>query len=861
MRRAAIQGLWSRKLRTTLTALAVVFGVAMVSGTFVLTDTISNAFNSLFSSTYKNASAVISGRQIVKNSTSGNATIPDSLLAKVRSVNGVGGAAGAIFDLNGNTDVAKLIGHNGKPITTAGGSPNFGWGIDTAQPRLNPLTLKQGRWASTPDQVVIDIATAENEHFKVGDNIGVSAQGPTRQFRISGIAQFGSVKSLGGATFAVFEVATAQQLLNKRGQLDAIFLAASPGTSPAQLAARIRPLLPASSQIQTSAQRGAADAKDTKDFTTFIQYFLLAFAAIALLVGSFVIFNTLSMTVAQRVRELATLRTLGASRKQVRRSVLLEGLITGLLASIIGLIAGIALAKGLAKLFDALGLGLPGSGTTIELRTIIVSLVVGTVVTVLATISPARRATRIPPISAVHEGATLPPSRLMSSGGRNGIIVIAFAAVLLAIGLLASGLAAGVIALTVGVGCVALFVGVGMLASRVVKPIAAVVGAPAERLGGAPGRLARENSMRNPARTARTAGALMIGLALVTFVATLGSGLRKTVRSSLEQQVSADYVVTAKNGFETLASGAGTAASRTPGVVLASSVRADGARAFGSDVNVNGVDPRTIGRVYTFHWTQGSAASLATLGSSGAIVKSAYADKHHLVIGSRLALTTPSGGHAMFRVTGIHKPPIDKIDPVLGDVEISQRAFDASFPRPKNLFTFIDVAGGANARATAALTRAVAPFSDAKVADKTAWVTTRSNGINKILKIFYVLLALSVIISLFGMVNALVLSVFERTRELGMLRAVGMTRSQARRMVRQESVITALIGACLGLPLGIVIAAVVTRALRSAHVAFSLPAGTLIVLAVVAIAAGVIAAALPARRASRLNVLKALQYE
>jgi putative ABC transport system permease protein len=432
---------------------------------------------------------------------------------------------------------------------------------------------------------------------------------------------------------------------------------------------------------------------------------------------------------------------------------------------------------------------------------------------------------------------------------------------LLAFGLLADGLPAGVIALTVGIGCMALFVGVGLLASRVVKPLAALVGAPAERLGGAPGRLARENSIRNPARTARTAGALMIGLALVTFVATLGSGLRTTVRNSLEQQVSADYVVTAKSGFETLASGAATAASHASGVVLASSVRADSARAFGSDVNVNGIDPGTIGRVYAFHWTQGSAASLAALGSSGAVVKSAFADKHHLAIGSRLALTTPNGGHATFRVTGIHKPPIDQIDPVLGDVEVSQSAFDAGFPRPKNLFTFINVAGGASAQATATLKHAVAPYSDAKVADKAGWVTTRANGINKILKIFYVLLALSVIVSLFGMVNALVLSVFERTRELGMLRAVGMTRSQARRMVRHESVITALIGACLGLPLGVVIAAVVTRALRGAHVAFSLPLGSLIVLAVVAIAAGVIAAALPARRASRLNVLKALQYE
>jgi putative ABC transport system permease protein len=709
--------------------------------------------------------------------------------------------------------------------------------------------------------VVIDIATAENEHFRVGDRIGVAAQGPTRYFRISGLAQFGSVKSLGGATFAVFQVATAQGLLNKRGRLDAIFMTASTGTSPEQLSARIRPLLPASAQIQTAAERGAADAKDAKDTTTFIQYFLLAFAGIALLVGAFVIFNTLSMTVAQRVRELATLRTLGASRRQVRRSVLLEGLITGLLASIVGLVVGIGLAKGLAKLFDALGVGLPVSGTVVQSRTIIVSLLVGTIVTVLATISPARRATRVPAISAVREGATLPPSRMMQRSGRNGFVVLGVAAVLIAVGLF-GGLSAGLVALTIGIGCIALFAAVGLLASRVVKPLARLVGAPAERLGGAAGRLARENSVRNPARTARTAGALMIGLALVTFVATLASGLKQTVKTSLQRQISADYVVTSKGGGnEPFPSSAGTAVASAPKVTLASSVRSDKARAFGSDIDVNGVDPATIARVYTYRWTHGSDGSLAALGASGAVIKKSFADAHHLSIGSRFALTTPSGGHATFRVTGIHKPPIDQIDAVLGKVAISQRAFDANFPRPKNLFTFVNVAGGTSIQATAALRHALAPFSDARVATKAAWVTTRSNGINKILKIFYVLLALSVIISLFGMVNALVLSVFERTRELGMMRAVGMTRAQVRRMVRHESIITALIGACLGLPLGVAVAAVITQALHGADVAFSLPVMALIVLALVAISAGVLAAVLPARRASRLNVLNALQYE
>jgi putative ABC transport system permease protein len=858
MTRAAIKGLLSRKLRTTLTALAVVFGVAMVSGTFMLTDSITKAFDSLFATSYENSSAVISGREVVKDSASGNVTVPESLLTKVKQVPEVGDAAGAIFDLTGTSDNAKLVGKDGKTITTGGGAPNFGWGIDTSKPKLNPLKLKKGTWARGPGDVVIDVATAEDQGFKIGDRVGVSAQGPVRKFRITGFAQFGSVKSLGGATFAVFQVPTAQALLKKQGQLDAIFLAAGKGTSDAQLAAKVKPLLPASAQVQTSAERGAADAKDTQEITGSFQKILLGFAGIALLVGAFVIFNTLSMTVAQRVRELATLRTLGASRKQVMRSVLLEGLVTGLVASVVGIALGLVLAKGLAAMFTALGLDLPRAGTVIEARTILVSLVVGTVVTLLATISPARRATRVPAISAVREGATLPPSKMMQRGGRNGIVVLVVAAVLLAVGLLGTGPLA---ALLVVAGSLALFAGVGLTASRVVKPLSSVLGAPAERLGGASGRLARENSVRNPARTARTAGALMIGLALITFVATVGGGLRGTVKNALDKQVSADYVVTSKSGFETYPAGAGEALAKAPGVTLASSVRSDSALAFGDDITVDGVDPATFSRVYAYRWTEGSNASLAALGTRGAIVKQKFADAKKLKVGSPFTLTTPSGKKATYRVTGIHDPISEELDSIAGDVAIAQRAFDTTFPRPKDLFTFVKVEGGENAQNTAALKQAVAPYSDAKLATRQGWITTRSSGINKILTIFYVLLALSVLISLFGMVNALVLSVFERTRELGMMRAVGMTRKQVRRMVRQESVITSLIGASLGLPLGLLLAAIVTRAMHTMDVVFTVPVLPLVVLAALAMLAGIAAAVLPARRASRLNVLDALHYE
>jgi putative ABC transport system permease protein len=296
-------------------------------------------------------------------------------------------------------------------------------------------------------------------------------------------------------------------------------------------------------------------------------------------------------------------------------------------------------------------------------------------------------------------------------------------------------------------------------------------------------------------------------------------------------------------------------------VTLTSDVRRDKARLLGSDIDVDGVDPATITRVFNFRWKEGSDASLAALGASGAIITKKFADDHNLKIGSSLSLTTPNGSKAVFRVTGVHDPPTAQLDSPLAKVAISKAAFDARFPRPKNSFTFVNVAGGESAQTTAALKTSVAGFSDAKVATKASWVDTRASGINKILNIFYVLLGLSVLISLFGMVNALVLAVFERTREFGMMRAIGLTRGQARRMVRHESVITALIGACLGLPLGIVLAAVITRALHTADLTFSLPILALLLLALVAVLAGIAAAALPARRASRLNVLEALHYE
>jgi putative ABC transport system permease protein len=858
MIRVVLKGMAGRKLRAFLTALAVVIGVSMVSGTFVLTDTFKKAFDAIFSESYEGTDALISGKKIVDFSSSGRATVSADLLDQVKALPDVEAAAGGILDLQGNSNPARLVDENGKTIGGTGGAPTFGVGLDSSQLRFSPLTLVEGVWAKGADQVVIDANTADDQGYAVGDELGVAALGPVKQYEITGIARFGSADSLGGATIAVFDLPTAQALYQKQRRFDVISVAAKEGVSPQKLADEIQPLLPPEAEVQTGEAQAAADSKSTREDLNFITYFLLGFGAIALFVGAFVIFNTLSITVAQRTREFATLRTLGASRRQVLRSVILEGFVIGLLASVVGLFVGLGLGIGMNSLFVAFGIDLPQAGTVFAPRTIYVSLLVGTTVTVLASIVPAFRATRVPPISAVREGSTLPEARFARFTPYAALATIGIAVAALAAGLFVGGLGTKNVLLLLGLGVVMLFIGVALLSSRLVKPIAALVGWPARRLGGAAGRLARENSTRNPARTASTAAALMIGLALVTFVAVLGSSLRNSANSAVEEQIDADYVLTHKNGFDPFPANAGEAVTDASGVELVSQVRFDRARAADSEVDVTGIDPTTISPFYDFAWAQGSEEALDRLGD-GAIVQEQFADDHDLSLGSPFTIETPNGDTRGVVVRGIYDPP--DLDQLLGAVSISQNTFDASFSRPRNRFTFVNVSGGATDATTDALEGTLAGFPDVKLYTESEFVTSRTKEFSTLLKLVYVLLGFSVVVSLFGMVNTLVLSVFERTRELGMLRAVGMTRPQARRMVRHESVITALIGAALGLPLGIFLAALVTEALAQFGVGFSLPIRTLVLFALIAIVAGVLAAILPARRASRLNVLEALQYE
>jgi putative ABC transport system permease protein len=882
----ALRGLAGRKLRAALTAIAVVLGVAMISGTFVLTDSIQQAFNFINTEVRAGSDVVVSGKSAFNLSNNGQGsvapTLSPALLAQLRALPGTELAQGAVASQS-----TSLV-LDGKAIAF-GGAPNLGFSVIGGSP-FNPLTLVAGRWPHG-QEVVVDASTASKKGLKPGDRIGVQAAGPVEQFTISGTVSLGGSNAIGGATLAGFDLPTAQHLFDKQGQFDQFALQAKPGVTPTALLQQVKAILPTTAEARTGAQQAAKDAADTDSFIGFLRDFLLAFGGIALFVGSFVIANSLSITIAQRTRELATLRTLGASRRQVLRLIFVESLVMGTFASIVGLFVGLGLAKGLFWLFDKVGFTLPNSGIVFESRTIVVALLAGIIVTLIASMRPAIRATRVEPIAAVREGATLPPSRFARYRTVGSALVTAAGFALLLIGLFVPGLGTKGVLLYMGIGALLIFIGVSMLSRGVVGPLASTVAPPARwlltaiwlgslfltpvgwiyqlyhraRHGAWPtyfdrssaGALARDNARRNPQRTASTAAALMIGLALVTLVAVLAAGIVSSFRGAVNDiWHNADYAITAQNNFSPIPVAAADAAARSPVVDAVANVRTGEALAFGSSFFATAVNPAGAS-MFNLKWTSGSSSVLAHLGANGAFTDKDYATAHNLHLGSPVRLTFADGARKTFVIKGIFDPPTGGSP--FGRITISESAWDAENASPENLYSFVRVKGGATDAKLAQLQRDLAAYPNAKVQTRQQFIDNQISGLNSILNVLYVLLMLSVIVSLFGIINTLVLTVFERTREIGMLRAIGMTRSQVRRMIRHESVITALIGGVLGIALGIVLGALLVA--RVDFIVFALPVGSLIVFAIATIVVGLLAAILPARRAAKLNVLEALQYE
>jgi putative ABC transport system permease protein len=850
--RFALKGLLGRKLRTALTAIAIVLGVAMVAGTFMLTDSIDQAFDTIFTDSRKGSDVVVTGKSafdVSEGSGTNSPTLSESLVPEIQKLPEVAAAEGSV---NGE---AQLIGDDGKAIVY-GGAPNLGFSVSGKNSRFEVLTLVEGSWPKN-GEVVIDKATADKEDFKIGRRVGVQAEGPAQKLRISGFVRFGSVSTIGGATLAGFNLPTAQELFGKRGRLDEISVAAKPDISDTELVQALRDALPPTAQVKTATQQAHDDAAETNSFISFLRGFLLAFGGIALFVGSFVIANSLSITIAQRTREFATVRTIGGSRRQILTSILLEALVVGILASLVGLAVGVGLAKGLFWLFDAVGFTLPNSGLVLRPTAVVIALAAGIVVTLVASLRPAFRATRVPPIAAVREGATLPQSRFARFRVPASILLTLLGFAALIWGLFGPGLSTTALLLWMGLGALLIFLGVALLSERLVKPLAAWLGWPATKIGGVSGTLARDNAQRNPQRTASTAAALMIGLALVTLVSVLAAGIVSTFRDAVDELwKQADYAVTAQNNFSPLPVSVGQAAAKAPGIDAVGNVRAGQARAFGSTFNATAVDPPTS-RIFSIDWKEGSNELLANLGDNGSFVTESYADDHNLKVGSPIRMTFANGDTKQFVVRGIFKPPTGGSP--FGPVTISAQTWDRFNEQPRNLFSFVIMNGGQTDANKAVLEKTLSAFPNAKVQTREEFIDNQISALSSVLNILYVLLALSVIVSLFGIVNTLVLTVFERTREIGMLRAIGMTRRQVRRMIRHESVITALIGGALGIALGIVLGALLVA--RVDFIAFTLPIGQLIVFAIAAVIVGILAAIFPARRASRLNVLEALQYE
>jgi putative ABC transport system permease protein len=849
--KVALKGLLTRKLRTFLTGFAVVIGVAFVAGTFVFTDTIDASFKDLFERTQKGTDVSVQAHLAVEEDFAEPPTMPKDTLDRVKDLPGVAAVNGFV-----SHDVT-LLDRKGDPILS-NGPPTIA--VTAAQDeRFDPFEYKEGGPPEADDEVVIDKATADKYDFHEGDTVTVQGQTPAKQYKVAGVATVGDSENLAGSRLVVFTLYEARKVTGHDGY-DDISIAASGGTSPEELKATVARELGPDFAVRTGKEQAEKQAQDLSDALGFIRTALLVFAGVALLVGGFLIFNTFSVTVAQRTREFALLRTLGASRGQVLRSVLAESVVIGLGASILGILAGLAIAPGLRALLGAFGIELGSTSMQLQTRTIIAGLVVGILATVISGFVPARRATRIEPVAAMRDAVTPTGGRL-----RRRRIVVAALVELAGLAILLYSLfgdpgSANATASALGFGAVLMMFGFALLAPTLVRPLSGLVGRPLERVQGLTGRLARENARRQPQRTAVTASALMIGVALVVFVAIFAAGIRATIDEGIDKQVRAAGIVTHEDGFSPLPNGVVDELRKIEGVAAVSPIRFETGKLVsdGKNIGLTGVDPATVSEALSLEWKQGSNRTLARLGTGDAVVSKDWADSHDVKVGDSVAFITPRGKRVSYKIAGTYDANVGMV----GEVTVSNESLVRDWETKDVAFAMVVSEPGTDStQLRRAEDRALKGFPTAKPMTIAEFKDEQNKGVNGLVGLIYALLSLSVIVALLGIVNTLALSVHERTRELGMLRAVGMTRRQVRKMIRGESVITAAIGAVLGIVLGIVFALIVSRPLAADGFVFTLPIGALIAVFIFAGIAGVVAAIPPARRAAKVDVLRAVTTE
>ena len=844
MLKTTIAGLRARKLRVFTTSIAVLLGVAFMAGSLVLTDTIGKTFDDLFADVNAGTDAFVRGKATIQNEMGNDSRnrIESSVVDQVADVDGVAVAQGSI------QGYAQIVGKNGKALGNPNqGAPTFG-GNWTDNEDLNPFDLSAGRAPQAADEVVIDRASALAGKLEVGDTTTVLVKTGAEPVNVSGIVKFGELDSPGGASFVLFTDETAQRVLTSPGTYHGISVIGEDGVTQEALRDRIAAVLPDTAEVITGAQLTEENQNDIEEGLGFFNTFMVTFAGIALFVGSFIIYNTFSIIVAQRSRETALLRAIGASRRQVLGSILLEALVVGVVASVLGIVAGIGMAELLKVLLDGFGFDLPAGGMVLTSNTIVTCLLIGIGVSVVSAVFPARRAARVAPVEAMRAVA-VEPSQSSRARAVIGTVLTAVGAGLIFNALFGS---ASNEVLWVGMGVPLTFIGVAVLGPILAKPATRLLGAPLPVMKGMPGTLARNNAVRNPKRTSATAAALMIGVGLVGFITVFASSAKASIDSLIDENFGADLVLDSGSfGFGGLPPALRDEVAARPEVGTAASLRMGVGEVEGQPGMLVAMGPGMT----TMFDLDVSSGDLDALGTSGVAVSSGKAEEKGWTLGSPVKVTFAETGEQAFEVAAIYENR-----ELAGDLVLGQAAWEENVVDQVDAQVYVLAADGVSSDALRkAVDEVAASYPTAKVQDLSEFKDAQSAQINQMLGLIYALLGLAILIAVLGIANTLALSIFERTRELGLLRAVGMTRQQLRATVRWESVLIALFGTGLGLVIGVAFGSSMVLALADEGFgAVTVPVGQLAVIAVLAALCGVAAAVLPARRAAKLDVLGAI---
>jgi putative ABC transport system permease protein len=844
MLRATIKSLLARKLRLVLSGLAVVLGVMFVSGAFVVTDTLSRSFDDVFASAFSETDVRVAAKpKVALSEMEGEQVatpLPASMVGRVATVSGAAEVTGLV-----DADGARVIGSDGKVLTSQG-PPRLG-GNWTGTSDLRQL--REGRGPQRDDEIVVNAMVAEQAGLHVGDRVGVLTREPKKQFTLVGIFGYsGDRDSLGGAQEVLFTTPAAQRLmLGEPGVFSSVDVRAADGVTPEALRDRIATALGSGFDVKTGDQLAKDTAAGLQEGLGFFNKILLGFAGVALFVGVFLILNTFSIIVAQRTRELALLRAMGGSRRQVIGSVLFEAVVIGLLAAVLGLAAGVGVGVGLAYLFSTFAGGLALAPVGVPLAAVLSALIVGVVVTVVAAVLPALRAARIPPVAAMQDVAT--PDRPLTKVTVTGAVIGALGASALGVGLYADT-SNTLTAILVGV--LLTFVGIALLTPVISKPVVAVLG----RLfsWSLPGRLGRRNSGRNPRRTAITAAALMVGIALVTGVTVVMESAKQSLSGTAEDTIKAQMVI---SGEQT-----GPRPPTFDPAVLTQAKQIPGVRAAAGLYNEQGLVDGKLTYLYAaddlgqLADAYGAAATAGTLRTLAPDELAAGVDKGWPV-GSKHTVQLSKGEARTYTVVATYA------ENALPGNLLLPAAVTASFGTPQPIIGFVRLADGVPVDQVLPGVKALlADSPEVSAQDRSAFIKQQAAQFDQMITMVQILLALAILIAVLGVVNTLALSVLERTRELGLLRAVGLGRAQTMRMVTVEAVVISVFGALLGVAVGAGLGAAVVRALNGEGITdLVLPwnrMGTYLALAALV---GVIAAVAPAIRAARLNVLGAIAHD